>query len=106
MPPLPLPPPAPLPPPLPAQIGTWTPKSQPAPAAPGSSGSSASSGAGYRRSWGITVKKGDPAFIWAQWLAPIYSIGIAKVEMALRQEVGPGCWDLLDSGGIWEELGR
>eukprot|EP00887_Chlorella_sp_A99_P007742 scaffold20.g7742.t1 len=55
-------------------IGTWTPKSmQPAP------------GGGYRRSWGITVKRGDPAYLWAQWLAPVYSVSMANVLTTYRR---------------------
>lgn len=33
------------------------------------------------------MKKGDPAFLWAQWLAPVYSVGVANIDAALRQEV-------------------
>ena len=58
------------------QIGTWTPK-----------GSQSSTGS-YRRAWGITVRRGDPAYIWAQWIAPVYSISVANIRGALRQQVG------------------
>lgn len=41
-------------------------------------------GGGYRRSWGITVKRGDPAYLWAQWLAPVYSVSVADILTAYR----------------------
>ncbi|RMZ56604.1 hypothetical protein APUTEX25_004768, partial [Auxenochlorella protothecoides] len=62
-------------------IGTWTPKGL-----PGRAGAAPA----FRRQWGITVRRGDPAFVWAQWLAPIYSIAIADARGVLRLEVCAG----------------
>lgn len=71
---------------LPSQIGTWTPKHL----GHTPSGSGGDRHALYRRSWGITVNKRDPAFLWAQWLAPVYSVALANIEGAFKQEVGRG----------------
>ncbi|KAL6785838.1 hypothetical protein ACKKBG_A00370 [Auxenochlorella protothecoides x Auxenochlorella symbiontica] len=62
-------------------IGTWTPKGL-----PGRAGAAPA----FRRQWGITVRRGDPAFVWAQWLAPIYSIAIADARGVLRLEADGG----------------
>lgn len=75
---------------LPLQIGTWTPKrsSQAQQAA----GGGAQPSQHYRRSWGVAVKPGDPAFLWAKWLAPVYSVAVANIETACRLEVrAPDC---------------
>ena len=56
-------------------IGTWTSKGQ---------GSAAGDPTRYSRAWGITVKRGDPAYLWAQWLAPVYGVSLAKIGAAFR----------------------
>lgn len=57
-------------------IGTWTSK--------GSVGNAADQ-VRYSRAWGITVKRSDPAFLWAQWLAPVYGVSLARVQAAVRR---------------------
>lgn len=37
------------------------------------------------KTWGLTVKKNDPAFVWAQWLAPLYSVGISGLNFTMRK---------------------
>ena len=38
-----------------------------------------------RKSWGITVEKDDPAYIWGQWLAPLYSVSISGLKTSLKK---------------------
>jgi hypothetical protein len=57
-------------------IGTWTSKGKNAGVPDASSR--------YSRAWGITVKKSDPAYLWAQWLAPVYGVSLAHIEVAVR----------------------
>jgi len=52
-------------------VGTWTKKEQ-------------SAGSLYRRNWGITVQRDDPAFIWAKWLAAVYSLSVGNVRVTLQ----------------------
>lgn len=66
----------------PTQIGTWTPKG------PGVKGTLP--GVSYRRAWGISVKRDDDAYLWARWLAPVYSVTVANVKAALRLQAS-GC---------------
>lgn len=75
------------------QIGTWTPKGS------GGGGRSGGRGSGvaYRRAWGISVKRDDDAYLWARWLAPVYSVMVANVKAALRLQVRAGC--TLGGGG-------
>jgi hypothetical protein len=51
------------------QIGTWTPRTSAVHKA-------------YRRTWGISVKQHDPAYVWAQWLSPVYSISLGNTQAA------------------------
>lgn len=37
------------------------------------------------KTWGLTVKKNDPAFVWGQWLAPLYSVGISGLNFTMRK---------------------
>ncbi|KAL4553401.1 hypothetical protein Ndes2526B_g03263 [Nannochloris sp. 'desiccata'] len=57
-------------------IGTWTSK--------GKNASATDASSRYSRAWGITVKKSDPAYLWAQWLAPVYGVSLARIEGALK----------------------
>jgi hypothetical protein len=57
-------------------IGTWTSK--------GKNASATDAPSRYSRAWGITVKKSDPAYLWAQWLAPVYGVSLARIEGALK----------------------
>ena len=57
-------------------IGTWTSK--------GKNASSTDASSRYSRAWGITVKKSDPAYLWAQWLAPVYGVSLARIEGAVK----------------------
>lgn len=61
----------------PQQIGTWTPKG-------GGTRSSSGPGLSYRRAWGISVRREDDAYLWARWLAPVYSVTVANVKTTLR----------------------
>ncbi len=67
----------------PAQIGTWTPKGSTRP-----SGSTGGPTVSYRRAWGISVQRDDDAYLWARWLAPVYSVTVANIKTALRLQVG------------------
>lgn len=69
--------------PTPPQIGTWTPKGSTRPAH-GSGGPTVS----YRRAWGISVQRDDDAYLWARWLAPVYSVTVANIKTAMRLQVG------------------
>ena len=40
-----------------------------------------------RKSWGITVDKADPAYIWGQWLAPLYSLSISGLKTSLKNDM-------------------
>lgn len=62
-------------------IGTWTPKGT---AGGRSGGAGSGTGVSYRRAWGISVKRDDDAYLWARWLAPVYSVMVANVKTALR----------------------
>ena len=55
-------------------IGTWTSKGF---------GTVPGDPTHYSRAWGITVKRGDPAYLWAQWLAPVYGVSLARINTAL-----------------------
>ena len=44
----------------------------------------------YRRAWGISVKRDDDAYLWARWLAPVYSVMVANVKAALQNVDGIG----------------
>lgn len=68
------------------QIGTWTPKGSSTRPAGSVGGPSVS----YRRAWGISVQRDDDAYLWARWLAPVYSVTVANIKTALRLQVG-GC---------------
>lgn len=57
------------------QIGTWTSKGEER---------AGLANTGYSRAWGITVKKGDTAYMWAQWLAPVYSASLARISAVVR----------------------
>ena len=52
-------------------IGTWAVKGK--------------QGGRHLKTWGLTVKKSDPAFLWGQWLAPLYSVSISGLKLGLRQ---------------------
>jgi hypothetical protein len=73
-----------VPPPARPQIGTWTPKSS------STRGGGGAPPVSYRRAWGISVKRDDDAYVWARWLAPVYSVTVANVKAALRMQVGMG----------------
>ena len=66
----------------PPQIGTWTPKGS-GTRTVGAGGPTVS----YRRAWGISVRREDDAYLWARWLAPVYSVTVANVKTALRLQV-------------------
>ena len=60
----------------------------------------------YRRAWGISVKKDDDAYLWARWLAPVYSVTCANVKAALRVQASwlagrPGCVARLPLWGLF-----
>jgi hypothetical protein len=57
-------------------IGTWTSK--------GKNAGPTDASSRYSRAWGITVKKSDPAYLWAQWLAPVYGVSLARIDGALK----------------------
>ena len=66
------------------QIGTWTPKGSSTRPTGGAGGPTVS----YRRAWGISVQRDDDAYLWARWLAPVYSVTVANIKTAMRLQVG------------------
>ena len=38
-----------------------------------------------KKSWDISVERDDPAFIWGQWLAPLYGISVSGLKLSMRQ---------------------
>jgi len=57
-------------------IGTWTSK--------GKTAGNTDASSRYSRAWGITVRRSDPAYLWAQWLAPVYGVSLARIEAAVK----------------------
>lgn len=44
------------------------------------------------------MKRDDDAYLWARWLAPVYSVMVANVKAALRLQVG--AWQAWGAGGL------
>lgn len=51
-------------------IGTWS--------------SNKKKGRKHLKTWGITVSKNDPAYLWGRWLAPLYSVSLSGLKISLR----------------------
>lgn len=68
------------------QIGTWTSKNEHADY----------KSKQFSRGWGIVIKRSDPAYLWAQWLAPVYSASAVRIRVALHAEASGD----LDGGAI------
>lgn len=38
-----------------------------------------------KKSWGISVERDDPAYIWGQWLAPLYGVSVSGLKLSMKQ---------------------
>lgn len=70
-------------------IGTWA--------------SHGKKGRRHLKTWGITVRKDDPAYLWGQWLAPLYSVSVSGLKVSLRNG---GPHPLAFKGGVRGVIAR
>lgn len=38
-----------------------------------------------KKSWAISVERDDPAYIWGQWLAPLYGVSVSGLKLSMRK---------------------